>query len=151
VPSAAGGGEKLGRGRHEFVDFPAVHLSEQAFAGREVGSLVSSARLNKWTCVHLSARRIPGAGISKIGPMIDLDVDGWAAMIDVNVRGVLHGIAAALPVFRRQGHGHPADRPELTLLRRVRRLVPALSPALVHRPVCETATGPSAVPPSPDR
>ncbi|MDT5095389.1 MAG: hypothetical protein QOH60_4752 [Mycobacterium sp.] len=46
------------------------------------------------------------AGISKIGPMTDLDVDGWSAMIDVNVRGVLNGIAAALPVFRRQGHGH---------------------------------------------
>jgi NADP-dependent 3-hydroxy acid dehydrogenase YdfG len=27
-------------------------------------------------------------------------------MIDVNGRGVLHGIAAALPVFRRQGRGH---------------------------------------------
>src|ERR1035441_6591177 len=27
-------------------------------------------------------------------------------MIDVNLRGVLHGIAAALPVFRRQGRGH---------------------------------------------
>ena len=27
-------------------------------------------------------------------------------MIDVNIRGVLHGIAAALPVFRRQGGGH---------------------------------------------
>jgi NADP-dependent 3-hydroxy acid dehydrogenase YdfG len=33
-------------------------------------------------------------------------VDGWAAMIDVNLRGVLHGIAAAMPVFRRQGSGH---------------------------------------------
>src|SRR5204863_2361694 len=46
------------------------------------------------------------AGISKIGPVSDLDVEGWSAMIDVNLRGVLHGIAAALPVFRRQGHGH---------------------------------------------
>jgi NADP-dependent 3-hydroxy acid dehydrogenase YdfG len=46
------------------------------------------------------------AGISKIGPMTDVDVDGWSAMIDVNVRGVLNGIATALPVFRRQGHGH---------------------------------------------
>lgn len=27
-------------------------------------------------------------------------------MIDVNPRGVLHGIAAALPLFRRQGRGH---------------------------------------------
>jgi NADP-dependent 3-hydroxy acid dehydrogenase YdfG len=49
---------------------------------------------------------VSNAGISKIGPISDLDVDGRAAMIDVNLRGVLHGIAAALPVFRRQGRGH---------------------------------------------
>ncbi len=49
---------------------------------------------------------VSNAGISKIGPMADLDVDGWSAMIDVNLRGVLHGIAAALPIFRRQGRGH---------------------------------------------
>ncbi|MCV7442716.1 oxidoreductase [Mycobacterium paraense] len=49
---------------------------------------------------------VGNAGISKIGPVADLDVDGWSAMIDVNLRGVLHGIAAALPVFRRQGGGH---------------------------------------------
>jgi NADP-dependent 3-hydroxy acid dehydrogenase YdfG len=49
---------------------------------------------------------VSNAGISKIGPMTSLDVDGWSAMIDVNLRGVLHGIAAALPVFRRQGQGH---------------------------------------------
>ena len=49
---------------------------------------------------------IGNAGIAKIGPMADVEVDGWSAMVDVNLRGVLHGIAAALPVFRRQGHGH---------------------------------------------
>jgi NADP-dependent 3-hydroxy acid dehydrogenase YdfG len=49
---------------------------------------------------------VSNAGISKIGPMADRDTDGWSAMIDVNLRGVLHGIAAALPVFQRQGHGH---------------------------------------------
>jgi NADP-dependent 3-hydroxy acid dehydrogenase YdfG len=49
---------------------------------------------------------VSNAGISKIGPMADLDVEGWSAMIDVNLKGVLHGIAAALPVFRRQGNGH---------------------------------------------
>ncbi|WP_133689172.1 MULTISPECIES: SDR family oxidoreductase [Mycobacteriaceae] len=48
---------------------------------------------------------VGNAGISRIGPTSDLDVDGWSAMIDVNLRGVLHGIAAALPVFREQGHG----------------------------------------------
>jgi NADP-dependent 3-hydroxy acid dehydrogenase YdfG len=49
---------------------------------------------------------VSNAGISKIGPIENGDVDGWSAMIDVNVRGVLYGIAAALPVFRRQGRGH---------------------------------------------
>lgn len=49
---------------------------------------------------------VSNAGISKIGPMADADTDGWSAMIDVNLRGVLHGIAAALPQFKQQGHGH---------------------------------------------
>ena len=49
---------------------------------------------------------VSNAGISKIGPLTGLDVDGWSAMIDVNLRGVLHGIAAALPLFERQGQGH---------------------------------------------
>lgn len=37
------------------------------------------------------------------GPRIVAD---WEEMIDVNLRGVLYGIAAALPVFRGQGSGH---------------------------------------------
>ena len=44
-----------------------------------------------------------------IGPISRLDrrrTADWDAMIDVNVGGVLHGIAAALPVFERQGRGH---------------------------------------------
>ncbi|HEX5119978.1 MAG TPA: SDR family oxidoreductase [Pseudonocardiaceae bacterium] len=49
---------------------------------------------------------VGNAGISRISPMADLDVDGWSAMVDVNVKGILHGIGAALPVFRRQGSGH---------------------------------------------
>lgn len=49
---------------------------------------------------------VGNAGISKISPIADLDVEGWSAMVDVNLKGILHGIAAALPVFRRQGSGH---------------------------------------------
>ena len=49
---------------------------------------------------------VGNAGISKIGPLADGDVAGWSSMIDVNLRGVLYGIAAATPVFRRQGRGH---------------------------------------------
>lgn len=49
---------------------------------------------------------VSNAGIARTAPVSDVDVDSWDAMIDINVRGVLHGIAAALPVFRRQGRGH---------------------------------------------
>jgi NADP-dependent 3-hydroxy acid dehydrogenase YdfG len=49
---------------------------------------------------------VSNAGIARIGLVAELDVDSWNALIDVNLRGVLHGIAAALPVFRRQGSGH---------------------------------------------
>jgi NADP-dependent 3-hydroxy acid dehydrogenase YdfG len=49
---------------------------------------------------------VSNAGVARIAPMADLDTADWDLMIDVNLRGVLHGIAAALPVFRQQGHGH---------------------------------------------
>ena len=49
---------------------------------------------------------ISNAGIGPISPLDELRVDEWDAMIDVNLRGVLNGIAAALPVFREQGSGH---------------------------------------------
>ena len=49
---------------------------------------------------------VGNAGIARIGPLDDLAVDDWLAMVDVNLNGFLHGIAAALPVFRRQGFGH---------------------------------------------
>ena len=49
---------------------------------------------------------ISNACVAPISPLDDLRVDDWDAMIDVNVKGVLYGIAAALPVFRRQGTGH---------------------------------------------
>ena len=46
------------------------------------------------------------AGAMPIGPLDELAVEDWEQMVDVNVKGVLFGIAAALPVFRRQGSGH---------------------------------------------
>ncbi|ULN38380.1 SDR family oxidoreductase [Mycolicibacterium smegmatis] len=49
---------------------------------------------------------VNNAGIATLGPLADGDTDTWSAVIDVNVRGVLHGIAAATPVFERQGRGH---------------------------------------------
>ncbi|KWV31367.1 SDR family oxidoreductase [Micromonospora rifamycinica] len=49
---------------------------------------------------------VGNAGVSRLSTVAELDVEGWSAMVDVNVKGVLHGIAAALPVFTRQGSGH---------------------------------------------
>ncbi|MGW9077547.1 SDR family oxidoreductase [Streptomyces kronopolitis] len=49
---------------------------------------------------------VGNAGVGTISPLDDLRVEEWDHMIDVNVKGVLHGIAAALPVFRAQGAGH---------------------------------------------
>ena len=49
---------------------------------------------------------ISNAGIGPISPMDDLKVEEWEDMIDINIKGVLYGIAAALPVFRAQGFGH---------------------------------------------
>ena len=49
---------------------------------------------------------ISNAGAMPIGPIDDLAVDDWEQMVDVNIKGVLYGIAAALPVFRKQGAGH---------------------------------------------
>jgi NADP-dependent 3-hydroxy acid dehydrogenase YdfG len=49
---------------------------------------------------------VSNAGIMPVSPFDELQVDDWVAMVDVNLKGVLFGIAAALPVFRRQGFGH---------------------------------------------
>jgi NADP-dependent 3-hydroxy acid dehydrogenase YdfG len=45
------------------------------------------------------------AGVAINAPLGSGDLDDWNRMIDVNLRGVLHGIAAALPVFRAQRAG----------------------------------------------
>lgn len=49
---------------------------------------------------------VNNAGVMPLSRLDSLLVDEWNRMIDVNVRGLLHGIAAALPHFQRQGGGH---------------------------------------------
>lgn len=49
---------------------------------------------------------INNAGLMAIAPMNQLKVAEWDKMIDINLKGVLYGIAAALPVFERQQSGH---------------------------------------------
>jgi NADP-dependent 3-hydroxy acid dehydrogenase YdfG len=49
---------------------------------------------------------INNAGFMAIAPMSEMKVDEWERMIDINIKGVLYGIAAALPVFQKQDSGH---------------------------------------------
>ncbi|MGR2739269.1 SDR family oxidoreductase [Billgrantia sp. Q4P2] len=48
---------------------------------------------------------INNAGVMPLSPLASLKVDEWDRMIDVNIRGVLHGIAAVLPTMQAQGSG----------------------------------------------
>ncbi|MEI7032836.1 SDR family oxidoreductase [Streptomyces pratensis] len=64
------------------------------------------------TFVEASHRRhgrvdvlVNNAGVMPLSKLEALRINEWNRMIDVNLRGVLHGIAAALPVMRAQGHG----------------------------------------------
>jgi NADP-dependent 3-hydroxy acid dehydrogenase YdfG len=49
---------------------------------------------------------INNAGVMPNSPIERLKVEDWDRMIDVNIKGVLYGIAAALPHFQRQKSGH---------------------------------------------
>ncbi|MFM0487690.1 SDR family oxidoreductase [Paraburkholderia graminis] len=46
------------------------------------------------------------AGVMPNSPLSALKTDDWHHMIDVNVKGVLNGVAAVLPVFMKQKSGH---------------------------------------------
>jgi NADP-dependent 3-hydroxy acid dehydrogenase YdfG len=49
---------------------------------------------------------INNAGVMPLSPMVALKVDEWDRMINVNIRGVLNGIAAVLPGMKARGTGH---------------------------------------------
>ena len=49
---------------------------------------------------------VNNAGVMPLSPMASLKVDEWERMVDVNIKGVLWGIAAVLPAMNAQGSGH---------------------------------------------
>lgn len=49
---------------------------------------------------------INNAGLMPQSPLERLKIDDWDRMIDVNIKGVLYGIAAALPYMKQQKAGH---------------------------------------------
>ena len=48
---------------------------------------------------------VNNAGVMPLSPLDALKVDEWDRMVDVNIKGVLYGIAAALPIMKAQGSG----------------------------------------------
>jgi NADP-dependent 3-hydroxy acid dehydrogenase YdfG len=49
---------------------------------------------------------VNNAGIMQLASLAKLRVDEWDRMIDVNIKGVLYGIAAVLPLMNKQQSGH---------------------------------------------
>jgi NADP-dependent 3-hydroxy acid dehydrogenase YdfG len=79
------------------------------------------------------------AGLMPFSPLERLKIDEWNQMIDVNIKGVLYGIAAALPYMKQQQAGHFINvssvaghkvRPPGTVYAATRHAVRALSEGL---------------------
>lgn len=49
---------------------------------------------------------VNNAGVSQLSRIDELDIEGWEEMIDINLKGVLYGMAAAISVFKQQRSGH---------------------------------------------
>jgi len=80
----------------------AIFVKTDVTKKEEVQSLVDKA-VTEFGKVDVM---LNNAGLMSIAPMSETKVDEWDRMIDINVKGVLYGIAAALPVFQKQKNGH---------------------------------------------
>ena len=49
---------------------------------------------------------VNNAGIMPLAPMAALKVEAWDRMIDVNIKGLVYGVAAVLPIMQKQKQGH---------------------------------------------
>ncbi|MEB6378997.1 SDR family oxidoreductase [Leclercia adecarboxylata] len=80
----------------------AIALATDVTHLEEVKKLIDTA-VAKWGRIDVL---INNAGVMPLSSLDQARVDEWDMMIDVNLRGVLHGIAAALPVMKAQKSGH---------------------------------------------
>ncbi|MEZ3498328.1 SDR family oxidoreductase [Pantoea sp. KPR_PJ] len=82
--------------------------AEVAIAALDVTSRASvqqfaDVALQKWGRIDVM---INNAGVMPLSPLASLKVEEWDRMIDVNIKGVLYGIAAALPPMLAREAGH---------------------------------------------
>lgn len=110
----AGGGAKVVLGARRFDRLEALAARITSAGGTATWARVDVRRREDLTALVEAARQEHGkldvlvnnAGVGPISPLDELRVEEWDEMIDINFRGVLYGIAAALPVFREQRSGH---------------------------------------------
>ena len=111
VLAAAGARVVLGARRTERLERIVTELRAQG-AQADFRALDVTQRADVEAFVGFAKERfgrvdalVNNAGLMPLSPLDALKVDEWDRMIDVNVRGVLHGIAAALPIMKAQGFG----------------------------------------------
>jgi NADP-dependent 3-hydroxy acid dehydrogenase YdfG len=110
----AGRGAKivLGARRTEHLESLASritqHGGEAAYVQTDVKRREDLVALVELACARFGRLDVlvSNAGIGPISRLDELRVADWEEMIDVNLKGFLYGVAAALPVFRKQGFGH---------------------------------------------
>lgn len=49
---------------------------------------------------------VNNAGLMPLSPLAEIKVEEWEKMIDVNIKGVLYGVAAVMPIMQEQKSGH---------------------------------------------
>src|SRR5882757_2714024 len=112
---------------------------EAAYAGTDVRQRDDLRKLVKLACDRYGKLDVlvNNAGIGPISPLDELRVEDWEDMIDVNIKGVLFGIAAALPVFRAQGFGHFVNTASTAAHRIVPNMAVYAGTKIAVRAICE--------------
>ncbi|HEX6356717.1 SDR family oxidoreductase [Actinophytocola sp.] len=111
----------------------AVHTRTDVTRREDMHALVALAR-DRFDRLDVL---VNNAGAGPISPLDDLRVDEWDEMVDVNIKGVLHGIGAALPVFRAQGTGHFVTTASTAAFRIVPTMAVYAGTKFAVRAICE--------------
>ena len=113
---------------------------EAAYARTDVKRRDDLTALVKLACERYGKLDVlfSNAGVMPISPLDDLRVEDWEEMIDINIKGVLYGIAAALPSASRVSDISLTLllQQDLSLNRTSRSIPPRSSPCVPSQKVC---------------